>query len=53
MNDLILGRLKEIKQLQDIIKLSELDYKAKSGIKLNELDYKAKSGKNFSFSKYT
>ena len=30
MNNLILDRLKEIKQLQNIIKLNELDHKAKS-----------------------
>ena len=29
MNDLILDKLKEIKQLQDNIELNELDYKAK------------------------
>ena len=35
MNDLIFVRLKEIKQLQDKIKLKKLDYKAKSGKRYN------------------
>ena len=38
MNDLALDWPKEVKQLQN-------------DIKLNELDYKAKSGKNYNFSK--
>ena len=35
MNDLIHERIKEIKQLQNRIKLKKLDYKAKSGKRYN------------------
>ena len=34
MNDLILDRLKEIRQLENDIKLNELDYKSKIGKKI-------------------
>lgn len=43
MNDLILDRQKGIKQLQNDIKLNELDYEAKKNNK--------KNGKNDNFSK--
>ena len=41
MNNLIIDKLKVIKQLQSLIKLNELGYRTK------------KSGRNFDFSKYS